>query len=303
MGCGNFSPTRSWETWPACGCSSPNCCGWGPGTWYATGRDKGPNACGPRLALQLIHEAALCITGLRHRRGLNQHIFELANGLPFLATDMAIHELLAARTVAREPTLASGLGQAPPRLGPFSGTGSGHRSPSRPQLQQAPHAPPSPDEPHARPTPLKPSSCWTPTPTSQSVSPRAPRRARPRAAAEELLGLAADILDTQPGQTLVVADAEHFTVELLDKVKAQTNFDLLVPMPDQPSRRKKLQELPPEAVPTALGRLRDREAGLHAQEQPDGAVLPIRSTARESGPRSTTSRHSSRQRTATKSRS
>ena len=65
-------------------------------------------------------------------------------------------------------------------------------------------------------------------------------------AAEELLRLAADILDTQPGQTLVLADAEHFTVELLDKVKSQTNFDLLVPMPDQPSRRKKLQELPPE---------------------------------------------------------
>ena len=43
-----------------------------------------------------------------------------------------------------------------------------------------------------------------------------------------------------------MADAEHFTVELLDKVKTQTNFDLLVPMPDQPSRRKKLQELPPE---------------------------------------------------------
>ena len=44
----------------------------------------------------------------------------------------------------------------------------------------------------------------------------------------------------------MLADAEHFTVELLDKVKTQTNFDLLVPVPDQPSRRKKLQELPAE---------------------------------------------------------
>ena len=65
-------------------------------------------------------------------------------------------------------------------------------------------------------------------------------------AAEELLRLTADILDTQPGQTLVLADAEHFTVELLDKVKTETNFDLLVPMPDQPSLRAKLRELPPE---------------------------------------------------------
>jgi hypothetical protein len=42
---------------------------------------------------------------------------------------------------------------------------------------------------------------------------------------EELLRLAADILDTQPGETLVLADAEHLTVELLDKVKSQTNFE------------------------------------------------------------------------------
>jgi hypothetical protein len=66
------------------------------------------------------------------------------------------------------------------------------------------------------------------------------------AAAEELLVLAADILGTKPGQTLVLADAEHFTVELLDKVKTETNFDLLVPMPDQPGLRAKLAKLPPE---------------------------------------------------------
>jgi hypothetical protein len=65
-------------------------------------------------------------------------------------------------------------------------------------------------------------------------------------AAHELLEMAASILDTQPGQTLVVADAEHFTVELLDRVKTETNFDLLVPMSDQPRLRQKLQALPPE---------------------------------------------------------
>jgi len=39
---------------------------------------------------------------------------------------------------------------------------------------------------------------------------------------------------------------EHFTVELLDNVKTDTNFDLLVPMSDQPSLRAKLAALPPE---------------------------------------------------------
>ena len=54
-------------------------------------------------------------------------------------------------------------------------------------------------------------------------------------AAEELLRLAADILGTVPGEALVLADSEHFTTEFLDRVKTGTNFDLLVPMPDQPA--------------------------------------------------------------------
>ena len=36
---------------------------------------------GPRLALQLVHEAALCVTGVRQGRTLGQTGFELANGL------------------------------------------------------------------------------------------------------------------------------------------------------------------------------------------------------------------------------
>ena len=41
-----------------------------------------PERVEPRLALQLIHEAALCRTGLRHRRALNQRIIEsIASGV------------------------------------------------------------------------------------------------------------------------------------------------------------------------------------------------------------------------------
>ena len=54
----------------------------------------------PRLALQLVHEAALCSTGVRQRRALSQRGFELANGLPFVASDLAVHQLLGAHTVA-----------------------------------------------------------------------------------------------------------------------------------------------------------------------------------------------------------
>src|SRR5258707_8882594 len=75
----------------------------------------------PRLALQLINEAALCITGLRLRRGLNQQIFESVNGLPFLASDMAVHELLGARKVADSPRFQGALGKVRPAPGHFQG--------------------------------------------------------------------------------------------------------------------------------------------------------------------------------------
>jgi hypothetical protein len=46
------------------------------------------------MALHLVHEAALCVSGLRKDRSLTQKGFELSNGLPFVPTDSAIHELL-----------------------------------------------------------------------------------------------------------------------------------------------------------------------------------------------------------------
>ena len=67
------------------------------------------------------------------------------------------------------------------------------------------------------------------------------------AAAEELLKLAAEILDAQAGGALVLADSEHFTTELLDRVKTETSFDLLVPMPNLPALRAQLAALPPQA--------------------------------------------------------
>ena len=212
-------------------------CGW-------TGQR--PERVGPRLALQLIHEAALCSTGIRLRRSLNQHIFELANGLPFLAADMAIHDLLAARTMVDSKRLQMALGKVRRASGHFQGRvlaidphrvrSFSKRHMRRHRLDEA-----------VRPTKTAQTFFVLDADTHQPVCFTTGTSARTASkAAEELLRLTADILDTQPGQTLVLADAEHFTVELLDKVKTETNFDLLVPMPDQPSLRAKLRELPPE---------------------------------------------------------
>jgi hypothetical protein len=75
----------------------------------------------PRLALQLVHEAALCVPGVRKGRTLGQTGFELAHGLPFIASDLAIHELLDAHTVQQAQELQIALGLIRRARGHFTG--------------------------------------------------------------------------------------------------------------------------------------------------------------------------------------
>ena len=212
-------------------------CGW-------TGQS--PDRVGPRLALQLIHEAARCRTGLRHRRTLNQRIFELANGLPFLASDMAGHELLAARTVADSLYFQVALGKIRRASGHFRGrllAIDPHRVRSSSKRHMRPHR----HDKRERPTKTAQTFFALDVDTGQPICFTTGTSARTAAAAaEELLGLAGDILNPQAGQTLVLADSEHFTTELLDRVKTETKFDILVPMPNRRILRAKLSALPPE---------------------------------------------------------
>jgi hypothetical protein len=212
-------------------------CGW-------TGQS--PKSVGPRLALQLIHEAALCRTGLRHRRTLNQQIFELANGLPFLASDMAVHELLGARSVADSLHFQVALGKIRRASCHFRGrllAVDPHRVRSFSKRHMRLHR----QDDRERPTKTAQTFFALDVDTGQPICFTTGTSARTAAAAAlELLKLASDILNPEAGQALVLADSEHFTVELLDQVKTGTNFDLLVPMTNRPALRAKLSALPPE---------------------------------------------------------
>ena len=89
-------------------------------------------------------------------------------------------------------------------------------------------------------------------------------------AAEELLKLAADILDTEPGQMLVLADSEHFTVELLDRVKTGRTstswYRCLISLPCD----AKLTAVAAGDVPAALGGLCDCEVAYTPQDSQAG---------------------------------
>lgn len=215
----------------------------------------------PRLALQLVHEAALCTTGLRRRRSLSQRGFELANGLPFVANDVAMHTLLADHTVAEAQRLQVALGRIRRVSGDFAGrllAIDPHRihSYSKRQMRRFRDSPKTRAFKAAQTFfALDPEThqpvCFT-TATSACLA---------TTAAVELLGLAEQILTPKPGQTLVMADLEHLTAELFQHVQRRTPFDLLVPMKNTRALRQQLRAIPAE-------RFTRRWAGLATMTQP-----------------------------------
>ena len=217
------------------------------GTWDLLGGWTGAPADGlpRRLAMQLIHESALCLTGLREQRCLNHKGFELANGLPFVASDVPIHRLLNEHTVQQAQSLQIALGRIRQTRGHFQGR----------LLAIDPHRLPSYSKRHMRrrkPNPSAPSAKMAQTffcldaDTCQPVCLLLSSPAQTAAAATlPLLEMAADILNP-PRPPLVLADCEHFTAELLQKIRQAGRFDLLVPMPRQPYFRRRLQAIAPE---------------------------------------------------------
>lgn len=200
----------------------------------------------PRLALQLVHEAALCVAGLRSKRSLPQKGFALTNGLPFLATDRSIHQLLGSHTVAEAEHLQHALGQLRRASGDYLGNVlviDPHRSPSYSKR----HMRRQRKEPTAAPLKLAQTFfaldgdtcqplCFTTGTASRTVSQATP----------PLLDLAAAILGPRSQPTLVLADAEHFTTELVTQVHQRTGLDLLVPMTLRKGFLERLRALPPE---------------------------------------------------------
>ncbi len=215
----------------------------------------------PRLALQLVHEAALCSTGLRERRVLSQRGFELAAGLPFVASDVAIHHLLSEHTVAESQRLQVALGRIRQASGDYAGkllAIDPHRIRSYSKRQMRRYR----DDQKSKPFKVAPTFFALDPDTHQPVCFTTATSARTAtAAAIELLRLAAEILRPKPGETLVMADLKHLTAELFQHVQRDTHFDLLVPMKNDRYLQKQLRGIPAE-------RFARRWAGFATMKQP-----------------------------------
>jgi hypothetical protein len=194
----------------------------------------------------LVHEAALCSTGLRQQRVLSQRGFELANGLPFVASDVAMHGLLAEHTVGQAQRLQVALGRIRRASGDYAGrllAIDPHRLRSYSKRQMCRYR----DDQKTRAFKVASTFFALDADTHQPVCfTTATSASTATTAAMELLGLAAEILAPEPGHTLVLADLEHLSAELFRHVQLHTPFDFLVPMKNETWLVKQLRAIPPE---------------------------------------------------------
>lgn len=198
----------------------------------------------PRLALQLVHESALAVSGVRRSRSLSQKGFELANGLPFVGSDQAVHTLLEALPVARSRQLQIELGRLRRAAGHFSPrlvALDPHRlrSYSRRQMRRRVL---SGGEPPRKA--LQTFFCFDveaqqPLALTLASSSRSVAQATP-----ELLEMLHEILAPDCEPVLLLADAEHFSAALFQYVYDQPRFDLLCPMARTPALLQQLAALP-----------------------------------------------------------
>ena len=201
----------------------------------------------PRLALQLINESALCVSGIRMKRSLSQKGFELANGLPFIATDAAIHHVLDSHCVADAQRLQIALGKLRETFGHFKGdilVIDPHRMKSFSKRQMVRRQ----KDKNSNPVKMAQTFFSLDAETKQPLCFTTASSARTTTqATPELLTLTDSILKLNAHKPLVLADNEHYSVELFEWISSRSSFDLLVPMPYNASVLRSIRRLSPEA--------------------------------------------------------
>lgn len=189
-----------------------------------TGGDD--TALGPRIALQAVNESALCMNRVRRRNSLGHQGFELANGMGRLAADEQVHLLLAGRTMEQAQAMLLNLGIQRQLSGHYQGD----------VIAVDPHRILSTSKramPMKRKSPGSPSrkmlqrffsvSAATGQPIMATMSSTGMPTTRATSALVERTG------QIVPSPSLLVADKEHFTRELLEVAAGRENHDLLVP--------------------------------------------------------------------------
>ncbi|NOZ04384.1 MAG: transposase [FCB group bacterium] len=188
----------------------------------------------PRLALQLVHEAALCVTGVRQRRSLCHQGFEVANGLPFIATDEEIHRLLNAHTMREARELQIFLAQLRHSRGHYKGRWVAF-DPHRIATYSRRIMPRKKSHPQKRAEAVLQSFFATDAETGQPFGCSLGSAGKTiTTSAIELMGMLSRILPSE--KMLLLADTEYENRRLLDHICASEQFDIIMPA----ARRQKV---------------------------------------------------------------
>jgi hypothetical protein len=179
---------------------------------------------------------------MRARRTLSQKGFELANGLPFVPTDGAIHALLSSRSILESTQLQLALGKLRRAGNHFSGrllAFDAHRTVSHSKRQMRRHR----FDPRQKARKMSQTffllDCETHQPICFTLASSATTAID---AGKVALEMGAEILGLKQGATtgkpLVLADKEHHGCELFESVHQHQLFDLLVAVPGRKRSKK-----------------------------------------------------------------
>ncbi len=181
----------------------------------------------PRIAMQIVNEAAICQNRVRNKNYITHQGFELLNGLGFLASDEAVHNFLEKHTVAQAQDMQVTLSMIRSNLGHYKGETIAvdpHRIITT-SKRVMPKKKKQPQEPSKK---MLQTFFSLDTGTGQPIgfgigSPGT----NTTKATFDLLKMSNNIIHNK---ALVLADKEHFTSDLLHGLKKDGQFEFLVPV-------------------------------------------------------------------------
>ena len=179
----------------------------------------------PRIAMQIVNEAALCSNRVRKSNYITHQGFELLNGLGFLVTDGQVHDLLDKHTVSEAQSLQESLAVIRLNNGHYKGdliAIDPHRIVSTSQ-RIMPKKKKQPKEPSRKMVQTffaldtqtgQPIGCGIGSPGANTTQ-----------ATIDLLNMT----ELVNKNALILADKEHFTEYLIRSIEQNSGFEFLVP--------------------------------------------------------------------------
>jgi hypothetical protein len=179
----------------------------------------------PRIAMQVVNEAALCSNRIRKSNYITHQGFELLNGLGFLVTDEQVHNLLNKRTINEAQMLQEALAMIRLNNEHYQGN----------LIAIDPHRIVSTSQrimPKKKKQPTEPSRKMLQTFFSLDTQTGQPIGCGIGSPGANTTQATIDLLQMTKlvsKNALVLADKEHFTEHLIENIKQNSSFEFLVP--------------------------------------------------------------------------